>query len=179
MPEQSSNRGDVITPARFTGPFETHVVRYGVKGLQLQDSLDALDGWARHTNIDHTNNGEATSRPGQTSFATAGTKHHSVRKLRDPQTGVHPRVWGIDTNLYIGASGALTQVDAGYSGDPLTLVPNHPPLSGDPWMFVADRGRMRKVRADGLDLPIGLPAPGAAPTFVAQGPAATGIAAFD
>src|SRR5712691_4581951 len=166
MPEQGSRRGDAVTASRFTGPFENHPIRFGIGGLNLKDSLDVLEGWSRHTNADHDNNGEVTSRPGQNSFATAGTKHHSVRKLRDPQTGVDIRIWGIDTNLYHGASGGLTQIDAGYSGDPITLVPHRPPLSGDPWMFVADRNRMRKVRADGVDLPIGLPAPGAAATSV-------------
>jgi hypothetical protein len=168
MPEQGSRRGDLVTKASFTGPFENHPVRYGQGGLNLKDSLDVLDGWARHTNVDHDNNGEATSRPGQTSFATGGTKHHSIRRLRDPQTGIDHRVWGIDSSLYQGASGALAQIDTGYSGDFLTLVPHRPPLSGDPWMFVADRSKMSKVRADGLVLPIGLPAP-SAPVSAALG----------
>jgi hypothetical protein len=159
MPEQSSKRGDVVTPSRFTGPFENQLVRFGVKGLNLKDSLDALEGWARHTNLDHDNMGEATTRPGQTTLATAGTAHHSVRKLNDEAAGTYTRLWGVDTNLYIGAVGAIVAVDGGYSGDPLTLLPHRPTLSGDPWMFVADSDRMRKVRADGLDLPIGLPAP--------------------
>lgn len=164
MPEQESRRGDAVTKAPFTGPFENHPVRFGIGGLNLKDSLDVLEGWARHTNLDHDNTGEVTARPGQTVAATAGTTHHTMRKLRDPQTGVDVRIWGIDTNLYYGATGALTLIDSGYSGDPLTLVPHRPPLSGDPWMFVADRNRMRKVRADGVDLPIGLPAPTVAVT---------------
>jgi hypothetical protein len=164
MPEQGSRRGDEVTKAPFTGAFENHPIRFGMGGLNLKDSLDVLEGWARHTNLDHDNNGEVIARPGQTIFATAGTVHHSVRKLRNPQTGVDVRVWGVDTNLYLGASGALAPIDSGYSGDFLTLVPHRPPLSGDPWMFVADRNRMRKVRTDGLTVPIGLPAPSAAVT---------------
>lgn len=162
MPEQGSRRGDQVTKAPFTGGFDSHAVRYGVLGLNLKDSLDVLEGWARHTNLDHDNNGEATARPGETTLATGGSRHHSMRRLRDPQSGVDRRIWGIDTNLYYGTSGALSQIDTGYSGDPLTLVPHRPPLSGDPWMFIADRNRMRKVRADGLVTPIGLPAPTAA-----------------
>jgi hypothetical protein len=159
VPEQQSRRANPVTGSAFEAPFENQIVRFGAKGLNLRDALDALDGWARHTNLDHENTGEAAVRPGQTSVATGGTVHHSVRKLRDEQAGTETRIWGIDTSLYRGASGALTEIDSGYSGDPLTLLPHRPPLSGAPWMFVADRSRMRKVRADGLDLPIGLPAP--------------------
>ena len=164
MPEQGSRRGDAVTGSQFTGPFENVLFRMGVRGANLKDELDVIapDQFARMTNAEHDSNGAVTSRPGQTGLATGGTKHHSVRKLRDPQLGTATRVWGIDTNLYIGASGALTNIDGGYSGNPLALVPHRPPLSGDPWMFVGDSSRMRKVRADGLDLPIGLPAPGAA-----------------
>ncbi len=162
MPEQASRRGNVITGSAFEAPFENKIVRYGVLGLNLKDALDALEGWSRLTNLDHDNSGELYVREGQTTLGTAGTHHHSVRKLRDEQAGTTTRIWGVDGNLYLGSSGALAAIDAGYSGDPLTLLPHRPPLSGDPWMFVADRQRMRKVRADGLDLPIGLPAPGAA-----------------
>lgn len=182
MPEQSSKRGNQVTSAGIDSPFETLLLRFGVEGWNLRDELDQMKPGAlpRMTNVDHDSNGAITSRPGQTSLATGGTKHHSVRKLRDPQNSTFTRVWGIDTSLYIGASGGLANIDAaGYSGDPITLVPHRPPLSGDPWMFVADRSRMRKVRADGLDLPIGLPAPSAAPTTVLGPFLQTKIAAFD
>jgi len=164
MPEQTSRRGDAVTKAPFTGAFENHPLRFGLNGLNLKDSLDVLEGWARHTNVDHDNDGQATARPGQTSFATAVGRHHSVRLLVDPQAGTSTRIWGIGSTLQRGLSGALAQIDSGYSGDFLTLVPHRPPLSGDPWMFVADRTKMSKVRADGLTLPIGLPAPSAAVT---------------
>jgi len=179
MPEQSSRRANPVTGSAFESPFENKIVRFGVQGLNLKDALDALEGWARHTNLDHDNTGEATVRAGQTSLATAGTVHHSVRKLRDEQSGTFTRIWGIDSNLYLGASGGLAAIDAGYSGDPIALLPHRPPLSGDPWMFVADRSRMRKVRADGLDLPIGLPAPGSAPGVALGTEQVTQIATCD
>lgn len=179
MAEQRSLRGDGVTSARFTGPFEQHLLRFGINGLNLHDSLDALVGWSRLTNVESDENGELTARPGQTVFATGGTTHHSIRKLRDPATGGQARIWGVDTNLYFGTSGALSQIDSGYSGDPLTLVPHRPPLSGAPWMFVADRSKMRKVRSDGLDLPIGLPAPGSAATVEFASQLVTDVASFD
>ena len=180
MPEQQSARGDQLTAARFVGPFENQLVPFGLGGLNLKDDLDKLEPtqYSRLTNADHTLDGILTSRPGQTSLATAGTEIHSIRKFRDPQAGSETRVWGIDDDLYLGASGALTQIDTGYTGDPMTLVPHRPPLSGDPWMFVAERGRMRKVRFDGLDLPIGLPAPGTAPTAVLAAEGRTEVCLF-
>lgn len=181
MPEQQSRRANPVTTAPIDSPFETHLVRLGVEGLNLNDELDVLKPGqlARMTNADHNANSAIAARAGQTSFATASGTHHSVRKLRDPQAGTTTRVWGVGSDLYLGASGALALVDSGYSGDPLTLVPHRPPLSGDSWMFVADRSRMRKVRADALDLPIGLPAPGAAPTAAFANLFTTSIAAFD
>lgn len=54
----------------------------------------------------------------------------------------------------------LTFLDDGWSGDPLSMVPERPPLSGDSWMYIGDRLKMEKVRAwDCLALPIGLPIP--------------------
>lgn len=169
MPEQRTLRGDVVTKAAFTGAFETILVRLGAAGLNLKDELDVIppQQFSRLVNVDHDTNGSLTSRPGQASFATAGTKHHSVRRLDSPATGATQRIWGIDTHVYRGASGALTDVSGGYSGDALTLCTHRPTLSGDPWCFVGDRSQMRKIRGDGLSVPIGLPAPTAAPTAAA------------
>lgn len=162
MPEQSSDRGNVITVAPFENPFENHAIRFGVLGLNLKQSLDAMEGFSRLTNVDHDQEGELTVRPGQTLLVSGGTAHHSVRKLYDPRAQTTTRIWGIDSSVYRGASGALTVVEAGFSGDPLALVPHRPTFSGESWMFIGDRSQMRKVRDDGLSLPIGLPAPGSA-----------------
>ena len=164
MAEQTSRRANPVTSAAFEAPFETHQVRFGVGGLNLKDALDAMEGWSRMTNVWHEQEQEATARPGQTALASHGASPvHSVRRLRDPRTGTDTRVWGVGTALHRGLAGTTTAVDTGYSGDPLALVPHRPTLSGDPWMFVGDRLRMRKLRADGLCVPIGLPAPSAAP----------------
>lgn len=181
MPEQVSRRGQGVTSAPFESPFETAIYPFGQGGLNAKDALDAIPvgQFTRLTNMVHAADRALTGRPGLTSLATAGTEHHSVRRLNDPQAGTSTRIWGIDQKLYRGLSGALTEIDSGYSGDPLYLLPHRPPLSGDPWMFVADRARMRKVRADGLDLQIGLPAPGAAPTVALGVEQRTNIAAFD
>jgi len=162
MAEQISRRAQNVTDAKFEGAFETQIVRFGSGSLNLKDSLDTLEGWARHTNVWHESEGEATARPGQTSLAThgSGTTCHSIRKLRDPNSAATTRLWGVGTTLHRGRDGATTSIATGFSGDPLALLPHRPPLSGEPWMFVGDRLKMVKVRADGLTLPIGLPAPG-------------------
>ena len=181
MPEQQSTRGNAVTQAQFEGPFENVLFRLGIRGLNLKDAIDVIapDQFSRLTNADHDGGGYVTSRPGQTTLATAGTRHHSVRKMRDPDSGTFTRIWGIDGNLYRGSSGALTQIDSGYSGNPLALLPHRPPLSGEPWMFVGDSDKMRKVRSDGLDIPIGMVAPVAAVTAALGIEARKSIAAFD
>jgi hypothetical protein len=163
MPEQQGRRGVGITGQDFTAPFDTPIQRIAAKGLVLS-SLDAVppDACSRLTNIAYDPlTGQSRGRPGQTALATAGTHIHSVRRINSPRTGSYTRIWGIDTNLYAGVSGALTQVDSGYSGAPCSLVAYRPPLSPDSWMFVGNSTKCRKVRAsDGLDLPIGVAAPG-------------------
>lgn len=169
MAEQISRRANNVTSAQFEAPFETQIVRFGVGGLNLKDSLDVMEGWSRLTNIWHEHEGEATVRQGERQYALtgAGATCHSLRKLRNPRTGTHTRFYGVGTTVRQGpwdpdplhAPTTPTTVSSGYSGDPLTFVPHRPPLSGDPWMFIADRTKMAKVRADGLALPIGLPAP--------------------
>jgi hypothetical protein len=160
MAEQISRRAQNVTNSQFEGAFENHRVRFGSGTLNLKDSLDAMEGWARHTNLWHQSEGEATARPGQTVVATHGgeTICHSIRKLHDPG-GPDTRFWGVGSALHRGLSGATAPVSSGYSGQPLALLPHRPPLSGVPWMFVGDASKMAKVRADGLALPIGLPAP--------------------
>ncbi len=181
MPEQQSAHGQPITTANFEQPFQTEIYAFGQGGLNLRDQVDAVPvgQFPIHTNLTHTMDRGVTVRPGLTVLATAGTNHHSVRRLSDPQNSTYTRIWGIDQSLYLGQSGALAVIDAGYSGDPLYLLPHRPPLSGDPWMFVADRLRMRKVRVDGLDLPIGLPAPATAPSSVLGTRNLTTIADFE
>ncbi len=181
MPEQAGRRGVGITGQNFEAPFDTPVVKLASKGLNLS-ALDAIapDECSRLSNLVYQPMaGQARGRFGQTSLATAGTHVHSVGRLNAPRTGTFTRIWGIDTDLYGGQSGALTPIDAGYSGDPLTLVQYRPPLSADSWMFVGDRTRNRKVRAtDNLDLPIGVTPPGLAITSALATEQLTNICLF-
>lgn len=181
MPEQQSGRGQPVTKAQFEGAFETILLPFGPARLNLQDDIDTMPPghFPKLTNLVNEQDGRLIARSGQAAFATGGTEHHSIRKFRDPQAGSESRVWGVDTDLYVATSGALgAAVDTGYSGQPLALVPHRPTLSGDPWMFVGDRNRMRKVRFDGVTTPIGLPAPTVAPTAALLAIRQTNIANF-
>lgn len=181
MPEQQGRRANAVTASNFEAPFETPIRRFGRRGLNLLDSADTLHAEEARilTNIVHEAHGEMTSREGLTQVVDGPNGEvHTIRRFYDPQSGSATRLVGIGTTLYRGTS-SLSSIDGGYSGDPLTLVPYHPPQSDDPWMFVADENKMRQVRFDGLDLPIGLAAPGAAPVAILGGWDRLGIAAFD
>lgn len=183
MPRQDSKRGQPITKSAFEAPFETHITRFGVKGVNLDAAIDQLEPneMARLLNITVDEDFGYTSRPGLLEHATSsfGTNIHSTRRLNDTVTGNHLRLHGVDGHLATGLTGAMTQIDTGYSGDPLYMVPYHAPQNGISWMYIGDSDRMRKVRgSDGLDLPIGLPAPATAPTAVKDAEQRTVIANF-
>lgn len=162
MPIPKSSPGKPITSAGFEQPFESTFTRFGVKGLNINDAIDAVepDELTRMLNVTHRLDMSVTSRPGLSNItgAAVGTNHHSICRLNDEFSNTFTRLEGVDTSLYIG-QGPLTSIDSGYSGNPLTFAPYRPPFSQQPWMYVADSARMRQVRSDGLDLPIGLPAP--------------------
>lgn len=181
MPEQQSSSGQQVTNAPYTAPPATEIWPLGQGGLNLKDQADAIPvgQFARLTNLTHTMDRGITPRLGLTSYATGGVNHHSVRRLSDPAASTYTRIWGIDQAIYIGQSGALSSISTGWSGDPLYLVPSRVPISGDPWMFIADRSKMRKARGDGLIIPIGLPAPASAPTVALGTRNLTEIATFE
>jgi len=93
---------------------------------------------------------------------------HSVRRMNDQLPGAaNPfiRVSAAGTKLYTGTSGNLTEVDTGYSGNPVALVPFRPDGSPQSWMYVADTAKMRKVSMDAAtDYGLGIAAPNSPPT---------------
>ncbi|KKL41736.1 hypothetical protein LCGC14_2367320, partial [marine sediment metagenome] len=95
--------------------------------------------------------------PGGGATPASGPEVHSLFRLNDPRTGKFCRLVGVGSNLFHGITGKLTAIDSGYLGT-LDFAAMDPILGGAPWVYIANR-RMRKVRVDGLSLPIGLPAP--------------------
>src|SRR5260370_20339839 len=73
---------------------------------------------------------------------------HSAKRLNDSLANLFPRVYGSGTKLYL-SEGTLA-IDTGFSGNPFTMFAFRPEGSPQPWMYVADSNKLRKVRSDGL-----------------------------
>lgn len=150
-------------------PFVPQFIPMGVGGLnlRLEPAKVQPPDFVNLSNVTRANDGGWTSRPGLTDLANVAAvpDAHSVRRLYNPVDAVATYIWGVGTKLYYGVSGALAEADTGYSGSPLSLLPYRPSLSGEPWMIVADGGtggKMRKIKADGTDLALGLTFPSSA-----------------
>ena len=142
--------------------FQTQLIRFGAGGLNIRLKPDIVppNQLTRYTNALRLRTGSVTSRAGETVLTNAPAAHttlHSISRMDNALAGTYQRIWGIDADLYYGVNGALTLADSGYSGDPLTMIVADPPIPGAPWTYIADRSRMRKIRADGLNVEIGLP----------------------
>lgn len=147
--------------------FDTQMIRFGLEGMNLTKAADLLSTSeaTRLINVTQNQFGGWTTRPGLEYLATAGSNIHSICRLNDPQHSTFTRIWGVDTLLYYGQDNVLNLADSGFSGNPLSLVPYRVPFSGQTWMYVGNDQRMRKIDINGVDLPIGLPAP-STPTTV-------------
>lgn len=106
----------------------------------------------------------ATGRATQdSSLFTYPAAPHTIRRLNDstpagPAGGFVLTV-GAGTNLYKNN----VQVDSGFSGNPLSLIPFRPNQSVQPWMYVGDSLKMDKMRSDGLTYKMGVKEPQASP----------------
>lgn len=172
-------------PELAPGSFASPMIRVGLKGVQLNAPLTELqpEEAARLTNWVHTG-GELVARPGQTLFLSAvggASAVHSMRRGWSPDTAVASLFWGAGANWNRSVNNGVGAVlEGGFSGDPLTMVPIRKPQAAGSWMLVADRLKMRKAGlATTGSLPIGLPAPSAAPLTTINATFSTPIAAFD
>jgi len=181
MPIQKSLMGTPVVPAQLDAPFESHFTRFGLKGIDINNAVDAVEPneLTRMLNVTHRMDSSITSRAGQTNIygSAVGTNHHSIKRLNSPNDASYTRLIGVDTALYGGVN-SLSLIETGFSGEPLSMVQYHPPLSGASWMYIGDTNKMRKVRADGLSLPIGLPAPSTAASTALSAENKTVIASF-
>jgi hypothetical protein len=131
-----------------------------VRGINLALPEDALnEEWlSRAENIAMAQQGAIQARPGITlSHSSAVGPAHSMFRLDQNANFAlqsYARFVGADTRLYsdnnVHAS-ALVERDSGYSGDPLFMAAARPRQSPEPWLFIADRSRKRKVRVNGDD----------------------------
>ena len=82
---------------------------------------------------------------------------HSLGYLNDPVLGNHLLLAGASTKIYRLDTSA--QVDSGYSGNPLSMVPYRMNNSSSPYMIVADPAQMRLISSPGVAGKLGLSAP--------------------
>lgn len=148
------------SPAADHLPFQTTQLRIGQSGVNLSKPLDDLDPGelARLTNARGGSGTGVETRPGLTALATAGSTIHSISRMNDPGQSGFNRFWGVDTSWGRGASGGISILEGGFSGNPLSMVPWENEFGQTLRMYVADSNKMRKagLAATG-SVPIGLP----------------------
>lgn len=165
-------------------PYETVTLVPGRLGLNLAVQADQInpEEAVALVNLRQTQYGRLQVRLGQTLFAgSAGAVDvHSFQRMDLPRTADFVRWAGAGTNLYRALANPFSVlVDSGFSGNPLTLVPYRPALTGDPYMIVADSVKNRQYSPTGLPIPLGLPAPTTAVAAALSTPLVTDIADFD
>ena len=119
--------------------------------------------------------GRITGRATQTAATlTLGAAVHTMRRLND----VSPNGPAKGFALISGAGSSLycdnAATASGLSGNRIALVPFRPNSSPQPWMYVADKNKMLKVRSDGLTYKMGIAEPQDAPTVGTQTTTVTG-----
>ena len=165
-------------------PYETTSFVPGRLGINLAVAADqiALEEAVLRVNLRQNQYGRPQVRPGQTLHAgSAGAVDvHSLKRMDLPRTSTFVRFAGAGTALYRGIGDPISSViDSGYSGNPLTLTPYRPALTGDPWMIIADSVKNRQCSPVGSPVELGLPAPAAALTAEIAEILTTAICAFD
>jgi hypothetical protein len=160
-------------------------VRFECNGIDLVHPIDRQPGgcYPYLSNVRVTQEGRLESRPGYSAVGgvASGTKKlHSIRRLNDTSLAYaavgYTYVAGNDTTLLAGIESALTQIDTGYSGNPLSLLTFRPDQSPVAWMYVYDANKMVKVRPDGAIRSIGVVPPTTAPTIEYGQPAWANVA---
>jgi len=118
-------------------------------------------------NVRSYQTGRIEPRQGLTLIGIVNGEVHSIRRLNTPRTDSWTRIIGSGTILSAGMTD-FDQIDSGYSGDPLAMVPYRPSQSPDPWMYCMDRIRQRKVDVSSTVHQVGMPSPTAPPLVTRQ-----------
>lgn len=139
--------------------------RFDCIGIDLNRPVDSVkpSHFPLLLNVRATQSGNLVPRDGLTDLGevVAGQSPvHSIRRLNDPSASTYTNILGTGTHVAYGPDGgAYTDLDSGYSGNPLALMPYRPESATAAWMYVADSSRMRKVSRAGLLQTIGLAPP--------------------
>ncbi len=146
-------------------------------GIDLNRPVDSLKPgkWSWLKNVRSYQAGTLQPREGTTLIddVTSGqTPAHSLRRLNDPANSTWTLIAGAGTHLGFGQA-TFSDIDSGYSGNPLALVPWKPKDSPKPFMYIGDSSRMRKIAVSGAVDNIGY-----APPTVAPGVTLTTVPAY-
>lgn len=162
MPIQPEGQGAAASP------FDAVLILLAQEGLNIKKALSVLSLTEASIllNAVPTLGGQLLTRPGQTSLATAVSGLHTIARLNNPSASNFTRFWGAGTTIQRGVSGALATIETGMSGNPISMLPFRPPLSGQSWMYMADSNKMRKASATSAINAIGLPKPGVPTTAI-------------
>ena len=157
--------------------YQEQTERFSIKGVDLNHPVDSIppDRLAIVQNVRVVESDSITNRPGLTDIAavnTSQTPTHSCRRLNYPNGSTWTRIVGAGTTLSYGQT-SFTQADTGYSGNPLALVPWSTGYAPQPWMYVGDSNRIRKIQVDGTLHPIGFAPPTVVPTAALATPFVT------
>jgi hypothetical protein len=156
----------------YSSAFTRTQSRFVCNGVQLTRAADNCDPgkFPQLQNIRPVVGGTIQARGGiiPVGGASFGTPIHTLRQFDDPTPfAENPRLYviGAGGNLIVGGlNGPFPTVDRGYSGNPLSVVAATPPQSPQPWLYIADSARMRKIDANGHVYQLGLNPPLAAPS---------------
>ena len=119
--------------------------------------------------------GALALRPCPAALATtvSGLPVHSVVRLNDlvPEAAAaFSRFVGSGTKLYSGAGGVLSQLDTGFSGNPLAFVPYRSAQSPESSLYTYDSLKQRAYKTDGTIRNIGIASPVQEPSAVRINP---------
>jgi hypothetical protein len=98
----------------------------------------------------------------------AGAPVHSIVRLNDSIPGANQfsRFVGAGANLYSPTG----QLDTGFSGNPLALVPYRPAQSPESWLYAYDSLKQRRYKTDNSTQRIGIAAPTVEPAVASVQP---------
>ncbi len=170
--------------------FQPKSFRFACRGMNLNRPIDAIpEGQYEYLkNVRSYVDGRLESRPGLEVLSSSipasgpGDYIHSGCTVVDsnPDSPGGPmRFIGFNDQLWAGPIGAapvtFIQIDSGYSGNPLSLVPASSDISPIPWLYVYDSLKQKKysstfaVTAGKPDpYPIGLATPWSSPTGITK-----------
>lgn len=170
------------------GEFKRKAIKFDCRGIQISRPVDALDEnyYLKLTNVRSFQDGSLRQRGGYVALTSVAADNpvHSIRVLNDDVTGASQAkaaILGIGTKVYTSnaALTTLTSKDSGYSGKFLSFVPHRPNQSPEPWMYIGDSSRLRKINVAGTNYPIGISAPNAPISATLGGPIRKIINDFD